>query len=282
MTAVEAQPLTLSRVLELARRNRIAIAIIMVVSIATAVVLAFVLPPSYRGTVLLAPSRNTDDQSLLKRGGVGALSLLSGLQGQQGNPTMEAIAVLRSRPFLERFIKRHDLLPILFADKWDAQRKQWKGKPPSLEDGYLEMRSSVLNVQVDDETGFVKLQVDAGTAERAANWANQLVTELNDEIRERVVKESTADLEFLTARMREANETELRSSISNLIRDRMKEIMLATNRENYVFRVLEAALPSKYRQFPRKVVMLGAGIVVGVLLCFAFVATRESIAQARR
>jgi LPS O-antigen subunit length determinant protein (WzzB/FepE family) len=244
-----------------------------------ALILAFVLPPQYRSTVLLAPARHAGaDGSMNGALPGGALSLLQGLQMPQENLTAEAIAILQSRQFVERFIVKHDLLPLLFADRWDAAQRRWTEEAPALEDGYLRFTRAVLKVRTDDETGFVKVQIHYGSAAEATQWANELVRDLNDEIRERVVSEGNADLKYLYARMAETLLPEIRSGIANLIRERTQEVMLATNRESYAFRVLEEAVASKYRYFPKRALILIAGFIVGVLVTLAIVAVKESLA----
>jgi uncharacterized protein involved in exopolysaccharide biosynthesis len=250
---------------------------VIVISVVLSVILSYVLPPTYRSTVLLAPARHAGmDDSMGGMAG-GALGLLRGLKMPQENMTAEATAIMQSRQFVERFIKENDLLPLLYPDRWSEQEKRWVEDPPALEDGYLRFTKSVLKVRTDDETGFVKVQIFHGSPEVATHWANHLVQSLNDEIRERVVTEGNADLKYLYLRMGEAQMPEIRSSIANLIRERTQEVMLATNRESYAFRVLEDAVTSKYRYFPKRALIVIGGFIVGVLLTLAIIAVKESL-----
>lgn len=270
--------LSISRAWTIARKNARLAAITISICVVSALILAFVLPPQYRSTVLLAPARHAGMENSMNGGlSGGALGLLRGLQMPQENMTAEAIAILQSRQFVERFITKHELMPLLFADEWDAAGKRWKGEAPALEDGYLRFTREVLKVRIDDETGFVKVQIYYASAAEATRWANELVRDLNDEIRERVVAEGNADLKYLYARMAETALPEIRSSIGNLIRDRTQEVMLATNRESYAFRVLEEAVPSKYRYFPKRALILIGGFIVGVLVTLTIVAIKESL-----
>jgi capsular polysaccharide biosynthesis protein len=78
--------------------------------------------------------------------------------------------------------------------------------------------------------------------------------------------------------MAESVQPEIRTSIANLIRERTQDVMLATNREGYAFRVLEDAVASKYRYFPQRSIIMIAGFIVGVLISLAIIAVRESMA----
>lgn len=276
MSTMTSDSLGVIRLWEIVTRYWKVSAAIILVCVIAALVLAFVLTPSYRSSVLLAPSRHTDSEGMFGNLQGGALGLLKGLQTPQQTVTSEAVAILQSRAFLERFIDKHQLLPVLFEERWNAQAGAWSGKQPALEDGYLRFFKSVLKVRMDDETGFVKVFVTAGTPQLSAQWANQLVDELNNEIRERVVSEGNADLKYLNDRMIETQVPEIRASIANLVRDRTKEVMLAINREGYAFRVLERAVPSKYRYHPQRVLILIGGFIVGVLLSIATIAVMDA------
>ena len=43
-----------------------------------------------------------------------------------GSRTAEAVATLESRAFTENFIRERNLIPVLFADDWDAAAKRWR------------------------------------------------------------------------------------------------------------------------------------------------------------
>jgi len=280
-TALADNSLSIARAWSILRQNLRLVAAIVATFTIGALILAFVLPEQYRSTVLLAPARHAGLENAMG-GGLpgGALSLLKGLQAPQENATAEAIAILQSRQFVERFIEKHQMMPLLFPDKWSSTENRWTDEPPALEDGYLRFTREVLKVRTDDETGFVKVQILDASPKLATQWANELVRDLNDEIRERVVSEGNADLKYLYVRMGETQVPEIRAGIANLIRERTQEVMLATNRESYAFRVLEAAGPSKYRYFPKRAIILIGGFIVGVLVSLATLAIKESIAAA--
>jgi len=268
--------LSLVRLWQITLRNFRLATTIVVLSISLSLVIAFALPPTFRSVVLLTPSRYANSENMASGVSGGALSVLRGLQSPRENVTAEALAILQSREFLERYIGRHNLLPILFADRWNNKDASWVGAPPILEDGYLRFSKSVLKVRADDETGFVKVQVEFGSAQLASEWANDLVEDLNNEIRERVVAEGTTDLKYLHEKMAEAVVPEVRVGIANLALERTKEVMLATNRESYAFRVLERAVPSKYRYYPKRALILIGGFIIGVLLSIACISIREA------
>ena len=120
--------------------------------------------PVYRATVILMPAQDANlgdglGSVLSQAGGIAALV---GLGGASGNRTDEAIAVLESRKFTEKFIEDLALLPDLFPSKWDGETKAWrvpKDRQPSLFDGFRRFEEDVRRVRRDAKSGLVNLEV---------------------------------------------------------------------------------------------------------------------------
>src|SRR3569833_3368041 len=87
--------------------------------------IAFWLPPVYRAEITLAPVSTEEGGRLSALAGeLGGIASLAGINIGSGNTsTDQAIAVLKSRAFTDAFIKEEQLLPILFSDQWDSQKK---------------------------------------------------------------------------------------------------------------------------------------------------------------
>jgi uncharacterized protein involved in exopolysaccharide biosynthesis len=81
---------------------------------------SFVMTPVYRASTVLVPAsdRGFGDASAAL-GQLGGLASLAGIEiGGSNVEVEEALAVLRSREFTEKFIREKNLLPVLFAHKW--------------------------------------------------------------------------------------------------------------------------------------------------------------------
>ena len=69
---------------------------------------------------------------------------LAGLLGIQASSTLSqantdidsTMAIMYSRPFIEKFIIDHGLMSTIFENDWDKESKKWKGEEPSIIDGY--------------------------------------------------------------------------------------------------------------------------------------------------
>ena len=93
---------------------------------------AFLAEPVYRAATVMADARSDTGTSTLSAalGALGNLGSVARLNIPGATYADEAIAVMRSREFTERFILDHDLMPELFRDLWDADAKAWRVPEP--------------------------------------------------------------------------------------------------------------------------------------------------------
>ena len=82
-------------------------------------------PDEYKASVLLAPVTSDNGSALgALAGQFGGLASLAGvnLGGGGGDKTSLALATLKSRSFIEKFIEKHNLLaPLMAAKEWDKK-----------------------------------------------------------------------------------------------------------------------------------------------------------------
>ena len=145
--------------LVLVRRKKVVLGITFF-AVLIALIIAFLLPPVYKTEATLMPLGGKG-KSL---GGLAGLASLAGisLPVEQSGITVEA--VLKSRTLRERIIKRLNLLPKLFSNKWDKKHKKWilkdeKDQPPSLYDG-AEALKGLISVSTDRKTGVIIFSVE--------------------------------------------------------------------------------------------------------------------------
>lgn len=246
---------------------------------------AFLATPWYASATVLAPAVHERGLGGLSGalGQVGGLASLAGLSlGGRDSTTEEALAVLRSRGFVEKFIADHDLLPRLFPRKWDAQAGAWKVAPedqPTPAKGYEYFRKRVLGVGQDKKTGLVTVTVTWRDRDEAAAWANELVARLNAEMRGRAIAHATAYTQFLEKERAASPFIETREAINRLIEDQIRQRMLATVTREYAFRVIDRALPSDADdpEKPKKLLLLAAGPLLGLALALVFVLLYEAV-----
>jgi uncharacterized protein involved in exopolysaccharide biosynthesis len=241
---------------------------------------AILIQPVYRVTTVLIPvssERNNlagSASSTLGQLG-GGLASLAGLSvGSMDPATEEALGVLRSRQFNEKFILDENLMPQLFASKWDPARNDWKPEVrsvPTVGRAFKYFNKSIRTVTADNKTGLITLQIDWKNRIIAAEWANELVKRVNAEMRRRAIVNADASVAFLEKELATTSVVETREAINRLIETQEKQRMLANVTEEFAFRVVDPAIapdaddPVK----PPKLVLLIAGPLVGLILAVA-------------
>jgi uncharacterized protein involved in exopolysaccharide biosynthesis len=234
---------------------------------------AFLMTPVYRATTILAPAtttRRADTAGIL--GQLGGLASAAGLGlGPRDAETEEALAVLSSREFTESFISSHNLMPKLFPNKWDATAGKWKvdaEHQPTPARAYKLFDQKIRTVVQDKKTGLVSLQIDWRDRKEGADWANELVRLLNQEMRERAITNADASVSFLEKELQTTVTVEARDAISRLMESQVKQRMIAHVTQDYSFRVVDRALPADRDDpvRPKKLLLVVAGPLVGLAL----------------
>ncbi len=202
-----------------------------------------------------------------------------GIGGPHDSEMEEALAVLKSRQFTESFIANEKLMPKLFADRWDAVADTWKStaKVPTPSKAYNAFDKIRAIVQ-DKKTGLITLEIEWTDRNDAAAWVNELVRELNQEMRARAIEQADASMRFLQKELRTTATVEERDALNHLVESQVKQRMLANVTQDYSFRIVDKAIASdkddQVKPQKRFLVMLGAllGLMVGVVgvLLFGF------------
>lgn len=229
--------------------------------------LAFLTTPVYRASTVLAP---VDDQtagsSLMQvAGDLGRIMALPAL-GNGGSIRAEAIATLRSHKLVANFITQNELLPVLFADRWDPAAARWNDDPPTINEGVELWLEDLLVVSEDRRSGLVTAAVEWSDPIVAAYWVNGLVDSVNSAMRSRAMEEAARTREFLESELQSTAIVGVQQGIHRLIESNLNQAVLASVRRDYAFRIVDPAVAVDPDQFvrPRRALLLFLGVVVGL------------------
>ena len=159
--------------------------------------------PFYRVTTVVADASDTSGNAglLSALGQLGSLASLAGVGGlaSEVRASDEALAVLTSDDFLDRFVTAHGLMPVLYAKKWDAKNKVWttkNGKPPTIGATVRYLRGLIITSR-DRRTSLISVSVDWQDRELAARWCQMLINDLNAEMQNRAAVRSREHIQYL-------------------------------------------------------------------------------------
>ena len=253
------------------------IASVALVCALVAGVYCYVTPTWYRTQVLMAAVQPESGSSLMRSlsGGIGGLAALAGVDLPDTDAyKRESLARITSREFTYRFLTDEGLIPILFADRWDAQHQRWKSAAPTLEQAYRFFDGKVRTVSEDRRTGLIKVTMDWKDQQLAMQWANRMVATFNADARATARDEAQRSQEYLYRELQRTELVELRQTINGLIETEIKKSMLASVREQYAFKIIDpAVLPGKQgRVWPRPTLLITCAFLGGILIGVAIVA----------
>ena len=245
---------------------------ITIVCIALAVAYALSAPDVFKAETLLAPAtdENSDASSIPSQ--FGGLASMAGVSMPSDSNLERALATLETRAFLLKFVEEKNLLPVIFEDFWDVASNSWKlqvGQDAFIpEDGVSAIRSAV---EVDlDKSGFITLSISWKDPEVAAEWANDLVKQLNKQLREKAITDSQKRVVYLEQELAKTTLQDMRAMLYNLLESEKQKAMLANVNEDFALEVIDPAVAPQTREKPkRKLIVALGGVCGGFLGIFA-------------
>jgi uncharacterized protein involved in exopolysaccharide biosynthesis len=248
---------------------------------------AWIIPKQFEAKVVISPATSNSSSSQLSSlsGGLGGLtSQLGGLASLagvslSGDPRKyESLAVLQSDEMTQRYIKSHDLLPILYKRKWNAGSNSWKvsdpTKIPTPWKANKYFKEKIRNVTTDAKTGLSTLTIKWKDPAVAAVWANDLVKLTNDYMRAEAISESERNIAYLNEQALKTDALGAKQAIYYLLQTEINKLMLARGNESFALKVLDPAHPPEEYSSPKKLTWILAGSFGGLFLSLVVVFTR--------
>lgn len=257
--------------LQVLRERRVFFAAVVGVCTAIAAIAAIVMTPVYRAEVLLFPSDQETVSGFPLGGQLGGIAALAGLRPMNNRQAELAVATLESREFIGSFIQQHNLVSTLLPPPSGLRRMLALGKsprPPTIDDAIKVFRKRIQRVEVEADTGIVKLTIEFHDRNKVAEWANEIVAQINEQMRRRTIAQARSRLDFLYGELNKTSIVGIQQAIFNLIETETKNIMIANTEKEFAFRAVETVRPPPEKDFvrPQRLVMVLAGFVAGMLV----------------
>lgn len=243
--------------------------------------------PVYRAEVLLRSSSEEGRKTSGLLAQYGGLAAMAGVDIGGGGNSVAPLATLKSRIFAQYFIREENLLPVLFADAWDAKTGKWKvedpSKVPTLRDGADFFNGRVRFVTEDKQTKLVTLSVEWHDRELASRWANLLVERINRHIKQQAIQDAEKSIAYLKEEMSKTQFSELRSMLASLLESQFQQVMLANVRDDFAFKVVDPAVVPPEGGFvrPRKRLIVMVGLIAGTMAGVFFALVGDSLRRRR-
>lgn len=259
---------------------------------------ALSLPNIYKSEALLAPADENAGGGLAGLAGqFGGLASLAGVNlGGGGDKTTLAIEVLKSREFVSKFIKKHELLiPLMASEGWDRSRDELKIDPdiydvkngkwirtpkpprtaePSMQEAH-KVFSKNFSVTQDKISNFVSMGFEFYSPTLTKQWVDLLIQDINLEIKSRDVAEARRSIEYLTGQLGKTSVADMKTIFYELIEEQSKTIMFAEVRDEYVFKTIDEAVVPELKSKPKKALICTLAVILGGMLSVVAVFVRH-------
>ncbi|MDH3673522.1 MAG: Wzz/FepE/Etk N-terminal domain-containing protein [Gammaproteobacteria bacterium] len=250
-------------------RRKFTVILITLVTTGVALVAAVLMTPIYRAETLLAPVSDEQSAGLQTLAGqFGDRAALASINVGRGNDkTAEYVAALKSRVLSIAFIKEQNLMPVLFADKWDKANKRWKTdgtKTPTEWKAFEMWDKGIRQVTQDKRTGLVTLAIEWEDPSLAAKWANDLVKHVNARLRAEAIGDVDRSIAYLKKQLPGTSSVEVQQAIYRLIEAETKKKMIASTREEYAFTTIDPAVTPERKARPNRSVLVLTGLLLGL------------------
>lgn len=259
------------------------------------VVVALVMTEIYRAEATLAPATSRESGSPLasQLGGAAALIGINLPTSEDGGRVNNAMAIMRSRDFIIRFIRENEVLVPLFAGGYDRAEQtsvidptvydegasEWlleDGAPTDLE-AYRAFRD-IFSLSQDRDTGLVTVSLEWHDPILATRWVNSLVQKINQEVKAADQAEAENAIAYLRRQLQSTQLVEMQRVFYDLIESQTRVSMLADVREEYVFQVVDPAMVPDQKIAPRRSLIAVLGTLLGAMLALVGVLIRHYVA----
>jgi uncharacterized protein involved in exopolysaccharide biosynthesis len=228
-------------------------------------------PNLYRSTAVIMPAEEDNKQSV-------ALGALSSFGIQIGGPTkVEDLEVLfKSDDLTVRVFNRHDHWATLLGDSYDPATKK-------VNPGYLSFLSSgrkepgppgewdairaaedAKSVSLNRKTGSLTISFESTSTEESAAILTQYLDEAKSRLQEEALKRATINKKFIEGQISRTVDALTRDRLYSLYGEEVEREMMARNREQFGFRLIDAPRIPDRKFKPKR----GLSAIVAATLSF--------------
>ena len=245
----------------------------------------------FRANVIIISNQEEGESLVNLSKQYSSLAAMAGLNigGGAGvvDKTDRSLAILTSRIFLEEFVQGQDIRKHLFSYLWDSKQNRWKEGEPTAAQTYKLLMTNVVDIDIDRRTNLISVSITWEDPVLAAQWANQIIKDINKKIREQEIEEFQQSIDFMQAQLDNSDTSgSLNSVMFNLIEELTKKIMIANVREEYAFKIIDpAVVPElKYKPSKRNIVIISFlfGLIISLTSITSISFSKKIIADYKK
>lgn len=281
------------------KRRKLIASLCVIISISTAVISLF-MKNIYQAKAVITPVTTKESG-----GSTAALAALAsqfgglpGITTPGGASAAEIVALLKSNVLREEMIKKYNLMPVLFYENWDAEKKSWKKKssaslnpltylsralnppPPGVkkEPGVpdmwdaLRLLENIITVNHSVKENTITVTVNFPDPEWAKRIAEYLLASLTDRMSSEAKRVALTNRKYLEEQLSTTSDPLIKTNIYNLIAQQIQQAMMAEVKENFAFKIIDPPKAPDKKSKPKRTIMVAiafiTSIFIGIFLAF--------------
>ncbi|MBI5469365.1 MAG: hypothetical protein HY891_09565 [Deltaproteobacteria bacterium] len=233
----------------------------------------------YRASAILTPVNGKEkiggELSLIAQ----QIGGLSGITLPSSGSSSEIISLLNSNILKEKVIKDYDLLPVLFPEQWDREKKAWKtpdksffrlpaisglltglfrpaespanAQGPTVWDGIRRL-GEMTKVSASAKDNTITLMIEFHDPELAAKLTERFLTALTMHMSGEAKRVAEVNRRYLVEQLGNSTDPIIRQKIYNLIAQQVEVFMMSEVKENFAFKVIDPPRAADRRVWPRR------------------------------
>lgn len=235
---------------------------------------SFLEESKYQSTIIISDAKGSKVSDL---GGIS--SLLTGVS-QVDKELSISLMQMKSSPYLMEFIKKFNLPVSIYTENYKFPNLSKKStladlssikkndfNEEDLKDAALRISS---NIEYKSNGAFTEVTLESGSAFFSKLILDGLISFANDQLRSKVIIESEKEIEYLKQQIALTSMTDLKNSLSGVVKDKITTISLAKSKEDFLFKIIEPASYNPTRIFPNRNLYFALGILLGAFLVILY------------
>ncbi|OPY85389.1 MAG: cryptic autophosphorylating protein tyrosine kinase Etk [Smithella sp. PtaU1.Bin162] len=297
------------------KRRRFVAWIVGVIVLLT-VIVSLVMTNIYEAKAVITPveSKNTGGGGGMAAALMQQMGGLAGIGLPDSASAAEIMLLLKSNVLREKIIRDYTLLPVLFSDQWDEEKKAWKKgtgwgfslnpltlisklfalvKPadkkavkkdpgiPDVWDGLRALNGLVkISNNIKDKSITITAEFDDPVI--AANIANYFLAALNNHMSSEAKRVAAINKKYLEEQLQETADPLIKQKIYNMIAQQIETAMMAEVKENFSFKIIDPPKVPDQRIKPKRTQMVILSFIVSLFIAVFIVFFLEYLEKVKR
>ena len=255
-----------------------------------AILYSLSLPNIYQSSAILSPNEKQNSMSAALENYSGLASLAGVNIPTQANVDNASNAIVKmvTFSFFEDNLLPNIYLPNLLSvkswnhqkneliydgDIYDKANEKWvrdfsypQKQIPSARESFETFHEGNFSISEDKKTGFVTVSMKHYSPYIAKEWAQLIVNQINIFYSEKDRKQAEKSIDFLNTKIIDANFSEIKDLMAQLLKQEIQKLTLLEANKNYVFEFIDPPSVQEEKIEPQRALICIFGFFIGVFI----------------